>query len=81
MKPSDLIDLGRRAQSASKSLGKLSDDSRKFALDKIASGLESNCDNILLANQQDVQTAKDNSLNSASIDLSLIHISEPTRPY
>lgn len=74
MKPSDLIDLGRRAQSASKSLGKLSDDSRKFALDKIASGLESNCDNILLANQQDVQTAKDNSLNSASIDRLLLDL-------
>jgi glutamate-5-semialdehyde dehydrogenase len=72
VKSSDLTSLGKRARFASKVLARQSDDSKKFALDKIASSLESNHESILLANQRDIQIAKDNALNNVSVDRLLL---------
>ena len=68
MKSADLEDLGNRARTASRTLATVDDHLRSQALYRIADGLESRYHEVLVANEQDIQSAKGNDLGDAAID-------------
>ena len=62
----DLRTMGARARAASRKLATLTTAAKDAALARIADAIEAQAETILAQN---------------ALDLSLIHISEPTRPY
>ena len=63
-----LNEIGKRAKHAAFCLGKLSNQKKNEALIAIAKALLANQDDILAANQVDVQTAKENGMKESLID-------------
>ena len=73
-------DLGTRARAASRLVAKADSATKNKALTLTAEAIERGRARLIEANAQDVAAARAAKLDSAAI-LSLIHISEPTRPY
>lgn len=63
-----LNEIGKRAKQAAFCLGKLTNQKKNEALIAIAKALVQNQDDILAANQVDVQIAKDNGMKESLID-------------
>ncbi|WP_125566993.1 glutamate-5-semialdehyde dehydrogenase [Companilactobacillus insicii] len=64
----DLIDMGKKAQSASFDLGQLGTNEKNNALLKMADALIDNTDNIISENKKDIENAKSNGIAKAMID-------------
>lgn len=64
----DLIDMGKKAQSASFDLGQLGTNEKNNALLKMADALINNTDNIISENKKDIENAKNNGIAKAMID-------------
>lgn len=63
-----LLEICKKAKRSSFELARLSGESKKKAIQKIASSLESNTDKILAANRMDVEAAKKEHLKLALLD-------------
>jgi glutamate-5-semialdehyde dehydrogenase len=63
-----LIEICKKARNASTELAKLNGDVKDRALCKMANALESNVENILAANKQDVEVAKARGMKPAQLD-------------
>lgn len=64
----DLIEMGKKAQSASFDLGQLGTNEKNNALLRMADSLIANTKNIIIENKKDIENAKNNGIAKAMID-------------
>ena len=69
----DLIQMGKQAKAAAFTLAQLSAREKNHALEIIAAQLERQAEDILTANEKDIEIARQNGLSEALIDRLLLN--------
>ncbi|WP_334329888.1 glutamate-5-semialdehyde dehydrogenase [Companilactobacillus sp. HBUAS59699] len=70
----DLIEMGKKAQTASFDLGQLGTNEKNNALLKMSEALIANADKIIAENKKDIENAKENGIAKAMIDRLMLDV-------